>query len=70
MRKAVSVMVCSVVRDEEGIPIMASSHGPHGHHAHLEQDQRPHGGPELAKDPVCGMDVVPGRAAGDRKSVV
>jgi Cu+-exporting ATPase len=45
----------------KGRPIVASSHK---QHAHPEQDQRPHGGPELAKDPVCGMDVVPGQAAG------
>ena len=36
----------------------------HEHHAQVEPGQRPHGGAELAKDPVCGMDVVPGQAAG------
>jgi Cu+-exporting ATPase len=40
---------------------MASSHR---QHLHLAPGQRPDGGPELAKDPVCNMDVVPGQAAG------
>jgi Cu+-exporting ATPase len=40
---------------------MASSHK---EHAHPEPSQRPPVSPELATDPVCGMDVVPGQAAG------
>jgi len=36
----------------------------HGQHVHPQPLQRPYEGPELAKDPVCQMDVMPGQAAG------
>ncbi len=52
-----------MLTDRQGRPTMADSHRQHAHPGHAH-DQRPHGSGEIAKDPVCAMDVVPGQAAG------
>jgi Cu+-exporting ATPase len=44
---------------------MADSHGQHGHLGHAHDERSPGSG-EIAKDPVCSMDVVPGQAEGGR----
>jgi Cu+-exporting ATPase len=44
---------------------MADSHGQHGRLGHAHDERSPGSG-EIAKDPVCSMDVVPGQAEGGR----
>jgi P-type Cu+ transporter len=50
---------------EKRRPAMADSDERHGCCGH-EPGAHARSGPEVAKDPVCGMDVVPGEAAGGR----